>query len=325
MSANPSPVAARFLSVADLDPRGIVELIERAIALKARHGPSTSPARSADRPLVGRAVALVFQKPSLRTRVSFEVGVAKLGGTPVVLVGDEVGLGSREAPRDVARTLERFADAIVARVFDHALLTELADAAVVPVINALSDAEHPCQALADMMVLAERWGGVEGLAGRQLVYVGDGNNVAASLLLAAASLGLHLRWVGPAGYEPDPLIVGHARHLAEETGARIELGHDPVAGITGADAVYTDVWASMGQEEQVERRREVFRRYAITRQLLDAAPGALVMHCLPAHRGDEITSEVLDGPTSIVFDQAEDRMWVQMALLLTLMGAGTGS
>jgi ornithine carbamoyltransferase len=221
----------------------------------------------------------------------------------------------------VARTLERFADAIVARVFDHALLEELADSTVVPVINALSDAEHPCQALADMMVLAERWGGVEGIAGRQLVYVGDGNNVAASLLLASASLGLHIRWVGPEGYEPDPLIVGHARHLAEETGTRIELEHDPVAGVAGADAVYTDVWASMGQEDQAERRREAFRRYAITRQLLAGAPDALVMHCLPAHRGDEITSEVLDGPTSIVFDQAEDRMWVQMALLLTLMGA----
>jgi ornithine carbamoyltransferase len=238
-----------------------------------------------------------------------------------VLVGDEVGLGSREAPRDVARTLERFTDAIVARVFDHSLLEELAESSGVPVINALSDSEHPCQALADMMVLSEHWGGIDRLAGRQLVYVGDGNNVAASLLLASASLGLHMRWVGPEGYEPDPLIVGHARHLAEESGSRIELDHDPVAGVVGADAVYTDVWASMGQEEQAERRREHFRRYAITRELLAGAPDALVMHCLPAHRGDEITSEVLDGPKSIVFDQAEDRMWVQMALLLMVMGA----
>ncbi len=321
MPANPSPAAARFLSVADLDPRGIVALIGLSLALKAGRTPTAGRALPGERPLAGRAVALVFQKPSLRTRVSFEVGIAKLGGTPVVLVGDEVGLGSREAPRDVARTLERFADAIVARVFDHALLEELADSSVVPVVNALSDAEHPCQALADMMVLAEHWGGVEGLAGRQLVYVGDGNNVAASLLLASASVGLHVRWVGPEGYEPDPLIVGHARHLAEESGSRIELDNDPVRGVAGADAVYTDVWASMGQEEQAERRREHFRRYAITRELLVGAPDALVMHCLPAHRGDEITSEVLDGPTSIVFDQAEDRMWVQMALLLTLMGA----
>lgn len=324
MPANPSPAAARFLSVADLDPSGIVDHIRLSIALKAGRTPTAGGALPADRPLEGKAVALVFQKPSLRTRVSFEVGITKLGGTPVVLVGEEVGLGSREAPRDVARTLERFADAIVARVFDHALLVELAEATVVPVINALSDTEHPCQALADMMVLAEHWGGVEGLAGRQLVYVGDGNNVAASLLLASASLGMHMRWVGPPGYEPDPLIVGHARHLAEETGTRIEFEHDAVAGVAGADAVYTDVWASMGQEDQAERRREAFRRYAITRQLLEGAPDALVMHCLPAHRGDEITSEVLDGPTSVVFDQAEDRMWVQMALLLTFIGTVPG-
>ena len=320
MPANPSPAAARFLSVADLDAHGLARLIELALALKAGRTPTAGTALPA-KPLEGRSVALVFQKPSLRTRVSFEVGIARLGGTPVVLVGEEVGLGSREAPRDVARTLERFCDAIVARVFDHSLLDELAASSVVPVINALSDSEHPCQALADMMVLAEHWGGIDRLAGRQLVYVGDGNNVAASLLLASASLGLHVRWVGPEGYEPDPLVVGHARHLAEETGTRIELENDPVAGVVGADAVYTDVWASMGQEEQAERRREHFRRYAITRQLLEGAPEALIMHCLPAHRGDEITSEVLDGPKSIVFDQAEDRMWVQMALLVTFMGA----
>src|SRR5690349_7383335 len=295
MPADPSPTAARFLSVADLDAHGIRNVLGLALALKAGRTPWAGR-----RPLADKAVALVFQKPSLRTRVSFEVGIARLGGTPVVLVGDEVGLGSREAPRDVARTLERFADAIVARVFDHSLLEELAASSVVPVINALSDSEHPCQALADMMVLAERWGGVDGLAGRQPVYVGDGNNVAASLALASASLGLHMRWVGPGGYELDPRILGQARHLAVETGTRIDLEHDPVAGIAGADAVYTDVWASMGQEEQAERRREVFRRYAITRELLVGAPEALVMHCLPAHRGDEITSEVLDGPTSIV-------------------------
>jgi ornithine carbamoyltransferase len=320
MPPKPSPAAARFLSVADLDPRGVAAVIDCAIALKAGRTPSAGRALSGERPLAGRAVALVFQKPSLRTRVSFEVGTARLGGTPVVLVGDEVGLGSREAPRDVARTLDRFADAIVARVFDHSLLEELAEWSRVPVINALSDSEHPCQALADVMVLAEQWGGLGALAGRQLVYVGDGNNVCASLLLASASVGLHVRWVGPDGYEPDPAVVHQARHIAEETGSRIELANDPLTGIVGADAVYTDVWASMGQEEQVERRREVFRRYAVTRQLLEGAPAALVMHCLPAHRGDEISSEVLDGPNSIVFHQAEDRMWVQMALLLTLIG-----
>ena len=314
MSVPAPTIPARFLSVTDIDPRGIADLLTLARALKA--GQMPGPDRT---PLAGRAVALIFQKPSLRTRVSFEVGIARLGATPVVLVGEEVGLGSREVPRDVAHTLERYVDAIVARVFDHSLLQDLAAASRVPVLNALSDAEHPCQALADLMALAGHWGGIDALAGHQLVYVGDGNNVAASLLLAGASVGLHVRIASPEGYEPDPLIVHRARHIAEQTGATIELTTDPVGAVAGADAVYTDVWASMGQEEQAERRREVFRTYAITRGLLEHAPDALVMHCLPAHRGDEITSEVLDGPRSIVFDQAEDRLWVQMALLLRLM------
>jgi len=302
---------ARFLSIADLDPDGVIELLEHAAALKAGRSPATGGAS-----LAGRSVALIFEKPSLRTRVSFEVGIARLGGTPVVLQGEEVGLGSRESARDVARTLERYVDVIVARVFDHALLEELAGYAVVPVVNALSDVEHPCQALADMLALREHWGE---LAGRQLVYVGDGNNVAASLLLACASVGMHLRVVSPVGYGPDELVVARARGIGEATGSRIEIGQDPVAGVRGADAVYTDVWASMGQEAEAERRREVFRPYALTAQLLAQVPGALVMHCLPAHRGDEISSDVLDGPMSIVFDQAEDRLWVQMAVLLRML------
>ena len=319
MPTRSTPAPGRFLSVADLDRAQIAGVLARASDLKARSAPGAGV-----QPLAGRSVALIFQKPSLRTRVSFEVGISRLGATPVVLVGEEVGLGSREVPRDVARTLDRYVDAIVARVFDHSLLEDLAAASRVPVINALSDAEHPCQALADLMALTEQWGGIDTLAGRQLVYVGDGNNVAASLLLAGASVGLHVRIASPEGYEPDPRIVHHARHIAEETGARIELTTDPVEAVKGADAVYTDVWASMGQEEQAERRREVFRPYAVTRQLLDGAPDALVMHCLPAHRGDEITSDVLDGPRSIVFDQAEDRLWVQMALLLRLVRPDPG-
>jgi ornithine carbamoyltransferase len=319
MSNPPAPATRAFLSVADLDPAQITDVLARAVALKAGSAPGAGVM-----PLAGRSVALMFQKPSLRTRVSFEVGISRLGATPVVLVGEEVGLGSREVPRDVARTLDRYVDAIVARVFDHSLLEDLAAASRVPVINALSDAEHPCQALADLMALAERWGSIDALAGRQLAYVGDGNNVAASLLLAGASVGLHVRIASPEGYELDPRIVHRARHIAEETGARIELTTDPVEAVRGADAVYTDVWASMGQEEQAERRREVFRPYAVTRQLLEGSPDALVMHCLPAHRGDEITSEVLDGPRSIVFDQAGDRLWVQMALLLRLMRPDLG-
>jgi ornithine carbamoyltransferase len=302
----------RLLSVADLDSQGVEDLLDLADALKSGRSPAAGGA-----PLAGRSVALIFQKPSLRTRVSFEVGIARLGGTPIVLVGDEVGLGSREAPRDVARTLERYVDAIVARVFDHSLLEELAAASTIPIINALSDLEHPCEALADLMTLRERWGD---LRGRQLVFIGDGNNVAASLLLAGATVGMHVRVITPVGYEPVASVVERARAIASATGARIKLGHDPAGGVAGADAVYTDVWASMGQEAQAERRREVFRAYAVTASLLSHAPDALVMHCLPAHRGDEITSEVLDGPHSIVFDQAEARLWVQMALLMRLVG-----
>ncbi|MCY7420075.1 MAG: ornithine carbamoyltransferase [Chloroflexi bacterium] len=311
MSTTSSTAVNSFLSVADLDPLGVAEVLALAGALKVGRALGVG-----ELPLAGRAVALIFQKPSLRTRVSFEVGIARLGATPVVLVGDEVGLGSREVPRDVAHTLERYVDAIVARVFDHSLLEDLAAATDIPIINALSDAEHPCEALADVMALSEHLGD---LRGRQLVYLGDGNNVAASLLLAGASIGLHVRIISPTGYEPDARIVDRARAIASGTGARIELGNDAAAGVVGADAVYTDVWASMGQEEQAERRRDIFRPFAVTSELLRAVPDALVMHCLPAHRGDEIASEVLDGPKSIVFDQAEDRLWVQMALMIRLL------
>jgi ornithine carbamoyltransferase len=304
--------APRFLSIADLDTDAIGAVLDLASALKSGQTLAGPP------PLAGRAVALIFQKPSLRTRVSFEVGITRLGGTPVLLSGDEVGLGTREAPVDVARTLERYVDTIIARVFDHALLEELADAASIPVINALSDVEHPCQALADVLALRERWGETEG---RQLVFVGDGNNVATSLLLAGALVGLNVRVVTPAGYEPQTEVVVRARALAVKSGARIEIGNDPVAGVRGADVVYTDVWASMGQEEQAERRRTVFRPYAITSDLLRNAPDALVMHCLPAHRGEEIASEVLDGPLCLAFEQSENRLWVQMALLARLSRA----
>ena len=234
----------------------------------------------------------------------------------MVLVGEEVGLGSREVPRDVAHTLERYVDAIVARVFDHSLLEDLAASTGMPVINALSDAEHPCEAIADVMALGEHLGD---LRGRQLVYVGDGNNVAASLMLAGASIGLHVRVIGPDGYEPDAAVVERARSWARRRAPGSSSAPTRSQAVAGADAVYTDVWASMGQEAQAERRRDMFRRYAVTSELLRGAPDALVMHCLPAHRGDEITSEVLDGPRSIVFDQAEDRLWAQMALMLRLM------
>jgi len=305
------PFPSRFLSVTDLDPDGIVDVLDLADALKHGRSPAVDSA-----PLAGRSVALIFQKPSLRTRVSFEVGVARLGGQPIVLTGKEVGLGARETVADVAQTLERYVDAIVARVFDHALLEGLADAVSMPVINALSDAEHPCQALADLQVLREHLGS---LAGKRTVFVGDGNNVAASLLLAGASVGMHVRVVCPAAYAPDAAIVARARAIASGTGAHIEISHDPATAAEGADAVYTDVWASMGQEDEAELRRPVFSPFRVTRAMMAAAPDALVLHCLPAHRGEEIDADVLDGPRSIVFDQAENRLWVQMAVLLRLV------
>ncbi len=299
-----------FLSIADLSPAVLVDLVDRAAELKAGR---TRPAA----PLAGMSVALIFQKPSLRTRVSFELGITQLGGTPIVLQGSEVGLGSREAARDAARTLERYVDVIVARVFDHDVLEEMAAAVAIPVVNALSDREHPCQALADMLTIHEHLGG---FAGRRLVYVGDGNNVAASLLLAGASLGLDVRTVTPRDHAPDGQVVALARSLAVRTGALIEVEHDPAGALVGADAVYTDVWASMGQEKEAVARRDVFRAYALTPHLLAQAPDAMVMHCLPAHRGEEIEGEVLDGPQSVVFDQAENRLWTQQALLAHLAG-----
>lgn len=306
------PAPARLLSVTDLDPRSIVEVLDLAQALKSGRTPAAGSA-----PLAGRSVALIFQKPSLRTRVSFEVGVARLGGQPVVLSGKEVGLGSRETVSDVAKTLERYVDAIVARVFDHGILEGLADAVRIPVVNALSDAEHPCQALADLMVLREHLGE---LAGRQLAFVGDGNNVAASLLLAGASVGMHVRVVCPARYAPDPGIVARARALGEATGSRVEISHDPLTAAVGADAVYTDVWASMGQEAEATARQQAFAAYQVNGRLMaQAPPHAKFMHDLPARRGLEVTDDVIDGPQSLVFEQAENRMHLAKGLLAWLL------
>jgi ornithine carbamoyltransferase len=309
----PRALADRLLSVADLDPDAIDEILEHAAALKAGRTPTAGSA-----PLASRSVALIFEKPSLRTRVSFEVGIARLGGTPVSLHDSEIGLGVRETVADATLTLERYVDAIVARVRSHAMLKEMAEVASIPVVNALSDTEHPLQALSDVLTLREHLGDV---AGRTVVFIGDGNNVCASLLIAAASLGMHVRAVTPAGYEPDPAIVTIARKRASESGGSVELSSDPKQGVVGADAIYTDVWTSMGQEAERAQRLAVFPPYAVTEELLATAPEALVMHCLPAHRGEEIESSVLDGPNSIVLDQAENRMWVQMAVLVRVMSS----
>jgi ornithine carbamoyltransferase len=263
--------------------------------------------------LKGRTLVTLFQKPSLRTRVTFEVGMSQLGGRALHLSPEEVGLGKREAIKDVARNLSRWVDAIMARVNSHSDLAELAANSGVPVINGLSDFEHPCQVLGDLMTLVEHKGT---LAGKTLAWVGDGNNVLHSLIYASARLGVRLRIATPPEYLPSPGVLATA--LFE--GGQILMTSDPREAVAGADAVYTDVWASMGQEAQAEKRRRVFKPYQVNHQLMEAAgPQALFMHCLPAHRGEEVTDDVMDSSRSIVYDQAENRLHIQKAILLALL------
>ena len=258
-------------------------------------------------------MAMIFEKPSLRTRVTFEIGIAQLGGMSVYLAPGDIRLGERESVPDIARNLSRWVDLIVARTFSHDTVRALAANASVPVINALSDWEHPCQVLADCFTLIEHRRRLRGL---RLAFVGDGNNMVHSWMLAASLLGLEFRLGCPPGYEPDPQIVAAVRHTP---GPRMTITHSVEEAVRGADALYTDVWTSMGQEAEAERRREAFREYQLNAATLKLAkPGAVVMHCLPAHRGDEITAEVLDGPSSIVLDQAENRLHVQKAILVWL-------
>lgn len=267
--------------------------------------------------LAGRSFALIFEKPSLRTRVTFEVGIASLGGSSVFLDHTTTRLGERESVPDVAKCLDRWVHGIVARVFAQETLDELASNARVPVVNALSDRFHPCQALSDFFTLEERFGSLRGL---KFAYVGDGNNMCHSLLLAAARVGAHVKVATPSGYEPDPAIVAEAKRAARETRAKIETLRSPEDAVTGAQAVYTDVWASMGQEQESAAREAAFTGYQVNEALLaHAARDAVFLHCLPAHRGLEASAGVIDSPRSIVFDQAENRLHVQKAILLTLM------
>jgi ornithine carbamoyltransferase len=301
-----------FISLADCPPQVIRDLLSLAARMK-RRGPL------GEQPLRGRSVALLFEKPSLRTRTTFEVGVYQLGGHAVYLAKDEVNLGVRESVPDVARNLERWVDLIVIRTFDQARVRELARYAHVPVINALTDQEHPCQALADLLTLEEHLGS---LAGLSLAYVGDGNNITHSLIQAAAALGLALRIATPPGYEPDATVLANAAPLARATGATITLMRDPREAVHNVQAVYTDAWTSMGQEGQHASRVQAFSGFQVNAALMALArPGALFMHCLPAHRGEEVTDEVMDGPRSVVFDQAENRLHTQKALISTLLGS----
>ena len=298
-----------LLSIADLNREDIPLLISRAIELKEegwRHS------------LSEKTLALLFEKPSLRTRVSFEMAMRQLGGYAIYLSPAEVGLGKREPVPDVARVLSRYVDAIAARTFSHETLELLAQYADVPVINALSDLEHPCQALADLLTIYEKKGELEGLT---MAYVGDGNNVAHSLMLASALAGIHFRIASPAGYQVRDDLLELAQSYAMESGTEILCTEDPRQAVHEADIVYTDVWTSMGQEDESEKRRRAFAGYQIDDELMmQAQEGAILMHPLPAHQGEEVAKGVLDSPRSVVFDQAENRMHLQKALLAEMLG-----
>lgn len=300
-----------LLSIRDLTREDVLRLFRLAAELKARQ-------KAGDRatPLAGKTLALVFEKPSLRTRVTFEVGMVHLGGRAIYLSAQEIGLGARESVPDVARNLGRWVDLIAARTFRHETVESLALHAGVPVVNGLSNAEHPCQALSDFFTLWER--GLD-LAKIRLAWIGDGNNVCHSVILLAALTGTSVMVACPPGYEPDRAIQAACREL----GGQLTITHEPRDAALGADVLYTDVWISMGQEAERERRLEAFRRFQVSETLVGfAKPSAVVMHCLPAHRGEEITAAVVDGPRSLVLDQAENRLHAQKAVLLTLLGGG---
>lgn len=296
-----------FLSIDDLSSEELLHLLDLASRVKADKA-------SAAQALSGCSVAMIFEKPSTRTRVSFEVGIAEAGGTPIVLSATDMQLGRGETVEDTARVLSRYVDAIVLRTFEQEKLELLAEAGDAAVINALSDYEHPCQILADLLTVTEHKGGLEGLT---LTYLGDGNNVTHSLLLGCAKVGMNVVAATPPGYEPIPQVVERAREIAAERGSSVTVTNDPLEGAAGADVLYTDVWASMGQEAEAEARKLVFPAFILDESVVAAAnPDVLVMHCLPAHRGEEISAGAIDGPNSVVFDQAENRLHTQKALLI---------
>lgn len=298
-----------FVSVGDLSQEEIENLLAVSFDLKERLARGVS-----HKLLEGQTLALIFEKPSLRTRVTFETGMFQLGGNSIYLTPEQIKLGVRESVADIARNLERWVDGIVARTFSHETVVEFAQNSCKPVINGLTDKLHPCQIMADLMTISEKLGRIVDFT---LAFVGDGNNVANSWLNAAARLAFSLRVATPPGYEPDKELADQAKLAA---GNRITLTHDPMEAVRGTDVVYTDVWASMGQEDETGERKKVFKDYQVNSELLkNANAGALVMHCLPAHRGEEITSDVLDGHNSVVYDQAENRLHVQKAIMIALM------
>ena len=303
-----------FLNLTDLTPDDLRYLLKQAVALKEEWK------AGGNRPLLrGKTLGMLFQKPSLRTRVSFEMGMHHLGGQALYLSPFEIQLGKRESVPDVARVLSRYLDGLMARVFGHADILMLAEHSSIPIINGLSDYNHPCQGLADFLTIVERKGW--DLGGRKLAFIGDGNNVAVSLLFGATRLGMDFAIAGPEGYEISSEVWKLGHEFAAASGSHLHSSHDPHEAVAEADVVYTDVWASMGQEEQAEERARIFQPYQVNETLVaEAKPDVIVMHCLPAHRGQEITDGVCDGPHSVLWDQAENRMHAQKAVLVELMG-----
>ncbi|HET7207737.1 MAG TPA: ornithine carbamoyltransferase [Terriglobales bacterium] len=300
-----------FLSIKDFSPQQIRRFIDMGRRVKAIPEAYTATLR-------GKTLAMIFEKPSLRTRVSFDVGIHQLGGFSIYLSPAEINLGKRESAYDVAKNLERMVQAIMIRTFAHEIVEQMGEYAAIPIINGLTDYSHPCQALADYMTIEEIKGKIAGL---KVAFIGDGNNVAHSLMFAGAQLGANVWVATPPGYEPKADAVQWARERAGQTGASCNVTNDPVEAANAADVIYTDVWASMGQETEAERRRKVFLPFQVSAALFSRAKSdAIFLHCLPAHRGDEVTKEVIDSPRSAVFQEAENRLHVQKAVMLELMG-----
>ena len=299
-----------FLSLKDVSSDQWMEIFELSADVKKNPGKYSQV-------LAGKTMAMIFQKSSTRTRVSFEVGMFQLGGHALFLSSNDIQIGRGETIADTARVLSRMVDIMMARVFGHDIVEDLAKYGSVPVINGLSDFSHPCQGVADYFTLYEKWGDCKG---RKIAYIGDGNNVCHSLLFGAAALGMHINVGAPDGYKPDQGVVNFSRDVAAKTGGSVTVVTDPREAIRGADAVYTDVWASMGQEKEYHERKAIFSSYQINGKLFSLAkPDALFLHCLPAHRGDEVTDEVIDSPNSVVWDEAENRLHCQKAILLLLL------
>ena len=300
-----------MLSLAEWSPEEIRDLVDLAVEIKAH------PEKYA-KACEGQTLAMIFQKPSLRTRVSFQTGIYQLGGQGIYLGPTDIQLHRGETIADTAQVLSRYVDGIMARVFAHSDVEELAEFGSVPVINGLSDLLHPCQVLADLQTILEHKGDFKG---RKWAYVGDGNNMAHSILYGGVAMGMTVSIAHPAGYAPDPGVVSAAAAIAEKTGGSIQITESPVEGVSGADVVYTDVWASMGQEDEHKERLARFDGFMVNQELMShAKPDAIFLHCLPAHRGEEVSAEVIDGPQSVVFDEAENRLHAQKALMVRLMG-----